>query len=325
MIDDKMIKEAKEKAVVTVRFKKTILIVAAVILMLTLSIPALAAASNIEPVYNVLYAISPEMAQLLKPIRISSESNGIVMEVVSADIHDSEALICVSMKDIKSNRIDETTDLFDSYRINMDFDSSAYCQRIDFDEDTKTATFLIVINRLDGKEIQKEKITFSVKEFLSNKNKAELDITQKVLSLCKENPETQTGIWFRGVSSKEIAKNIEYYQNLNWLLPQVDECFSVLSGVKITGVGYIDGKLHIQTYYENIKQTDNHGSIKLLDKNDNVHYGMGVSFYDSDKKGSYDETIFDVAIDELKNYKVIGEFVTADPAIKGNWQVTFKL
>lgn len=91
------------------------------------------------------------------------------MEVVSAYIHGNVAEIYITMQDLTGDRIDDTIDLYDSYSINSPFDSSASCERVGYDEKTKTATFLISITECGNQKIAGDKITFSVKEFLSHK------------------------------------------------------------------------------------------------------------------------------------------------------------
>ena len=83
---------------------------------------------------------------------MSCEDDGIKMEVISAYINADKADIYISMQDMTDERIDETTDLFDSYSINRPFSSSATCERMSYDEETKTATFLISITQWGGGE-----------------------------------------------------------------------------------------------------------------------------------------------------------------------------
>lgn len=85
---------------------------ATIMLVFTMSVPALAAA-DYEPAYNLLYKVSPTIAQKLKPVRMSCEDNGIKFEVISAYVEGSEAKIFISAQDIDGDKIDETTDLFE--------------------------------------------------------------------------------------------------------------------------------------------------------------------------------------------------------------------
>ena len=94
--------------------------VASLLLVFTMSVPALAAA-DFGPAYNLLYKVSPAIAQKLKPVSMSCEDNGIKFEVISAYVEGSEAKIFISVQDIDGDRIDETTDFFDSFSINTPY------------------------------------------------------------------------------------------------------------------------------------------------------------------------------------------------------------
>lgn len=154
-----------------IRAHRPVLVAAAILLCLSVTVSA---AANFSPsVYSLMHDVSPEIAQFFSPVRKSCEDNGIKMEVVSAYIHGNTAEIYISMQDLTGDRIDESTDLFDSYDIDRWFDSFAHCERIGYDADTKTVTFLITITqRENGKDIDigGRKIRFSVKSFLSKKN-----------------------------------------------------------------------------------------------------------------------------------------------------------
>ncbi|MDD4169975.1 MAG: DUF4179 domain-containing protein, partial [Desulfotomaculaceae bacterium] len=199
--------------------KKIVALVASLALCFTLAIPALAAA-DVQAAYKILYAASPKIAQELKPVRMSCEDDGIKMEVISAYINGDKAEIYISMQDMTGERIDETTDLFDSYSINRPFSSSATCERISYDEETQTATFLISITQWGQKEIGGEKITFTVDKFLSNKQEYHDKIPQIDLSTVNRSPQTQTDVNIRGwstqrdISLDDFSKGPEYIHYL---------------------------------------------------------------------------------------------------------------
>lgn len=331
MISDDMILDAKtivrKKTAVKKRFsvKKTVAWIAAAVLFFSFPLPMLAA--NIPFAYEVLYAISPETAQKFKLVQMSCENNGIRLEVVSAYIHDETAEIYISVQDLAGGRIDETTDLFDSYNINRAFDCSATCRKISYDEKTQTVTFLICITQWKNKNIEGSKLTFTVKEFLSNKQKFESSIPQIDLKTANLSPQTQANISIRGGSWNGNGRDFyEKYENGEYLLPSSEGLYSPVDGVTVTAMGFIDGKLHIQIHYKNILETDNHGYVYLVDKNGNKIFSeASVSFWDSDKKGSYDEQIFDVSPNEIESYSLCGKFTTCNTLTKGNWQVTFPL
>jgi len=171
MIDDHMIKEAKETNKKTIRFPIRKLAVAAAIALVCFgSVPALAAA-DVEPAYHLLYSISPALAQKLKPVNLSCVDQGIQMEVDSAYIHGNtaEAIICI--KDLSGDRIDETVDLFDSYNIRNIKDSSGTCDLLDYNEATGVATFAVLMEQTDGSALAGSKVTVSLSKLLCKKGK----------------------------------------------------------------------------------------------------------------------------------------------------------
>lgn len=303
--------------------KKIVALAASFALLITLTLPGLVAA-DVQKAYEILYAVSPRIAQELKPVRMSSEENGIKMEVISAYINGDEAHIYISMQDMLGDRIDETTDLYDSYSINRPFSSSATCERISYDEETKKATFLISITQWGQKEIGGKKITFKVDKFLSRKKEYHDKIPQIDLKAVNLSPKTQSNVNMRGWSmSGDISEKPKY---IDYLEASSEGSFSPVDGVTVTGVGFINGKLHIQIYYENILETDNHGYVYLVNAaGDEIKYEASVSFWDSKRVGSYDEYIFDVTPDEIQNCELYGHFWTCNSLTNGNWQVTFPL
>lgn len=314
MIDDKMILEAKYPEKKRRNYKKGIVLFAAILLSAVLAMQALAIA-NVDPIYQMVYMISPSLAQRLKPVRRSCIDNGIEMKVISASVYENEAVIYISLRDLEGNRIDETTDLFDSYRINRPFNSSASCSRAGYDEETGTVTFLISISQWKNQRIEGDKITFSFREFLSNKQKfdGKLDLD---LSLAEIDPPTTVRSYHE---TKDIYKEGDFFQTGKTAL------YTPVEGVAITGMGFIDGKLHIQTYYENVLETDNHGSVYFVDSAGNEDYGYQISYRNQQDSGRYYEQVFEISPEEWSDYELRGHFITCDPAVKGNWQVTFPL
>lgn len=323
-IDDEIIYAAEPKGRRAKRLsvKKAIALVAAVMIVFTLSIPALAAA-NFEPAYNILYMLSPTIAQKLKPVRMSCEYSGIKFDVVSAYVEDDEAKIFVSVRDLDANRIDETTDLFDSYSINTPFDCSSSCENISYDAETKTATFLISITQWDKQDIIGDKITFNVRELLSNKQKYDAALHDLDLSEISNTPDTISPAFIFGGG----GINFDEAKDDFCVLEPADTIYSPVEGVDITAMGYVDGNLHIQIRYENVLKTDNHGYIYFKNNNGeeikciaNIYFAIDI-----EQQEHYVEYIYDLSNIELAEYHPYGHFVTSDTLITGNWSVTFPL
>ena len=302
-------------------WQKVIAIAACLCFLIVASVPALAAVNN-ELAYSMLYSIFPSIAQKLKAVHTTCVYDGIEMEVISAYIHNERAEILVSMRDTTGSRLDETTDLFDSYSINKPFSSSATCNLVDYNEETGTVTFLISLTQWDEKPIPGDKITFSVRNILSNKQHEDLALKQIDLTAVPQYPDLLEKPQIRGwggsgsepINSEQILK------------PQQRNSFSPISGVSITGTGIVDGKLHIQAFYGNILETDNHGDIYLRGSDGyKVSCEYNVSFWDESHQNSYTEYVFDIPLEKLAQYQACGEFWTCSTLIHGEWQVTFPL
>lgn len=305
--------------------RKLVAATLAAVLCLSIGTPALAA--NVPAVYELMYQVSPSVAQFFMPVQKSSESNGIKMEVVSAYIHDDTAEIYVTMQDLTGNRIDSTTDLNDSYSINRSFGGSASCQRVGYDKKTNTATFLISITEWGNQKITGDKITFSVKQFISDK-KSYADIKIPIdLSLVDTDISTKS-VDSTGGSGKNYEKCIVDGKTTALTPSQAMDGFPV-DGIELTGIGYIDGKLHIQTAaYDNLDK-DNHGTFYLKDADGNrVDLDYDFHFlnqFQQPGRIDYYECVFDILQEQLGKYALYGDFVTSGMHTEGNWRVTFPL
>ena len=327
MIDSKFVEEADSPAP-KIRRKPSVLklslVAVIIVLCMTLIVPTFA--TYVTHPDEFLYAVFPSIAQKLKPVQMSCVDNGIKMEVISANVTDTEAQVYVSLEDLEGDRVDETTDLFDSYDIRRPFDSTATCSMINFDDETGIATFLIQIEWNNARKVTGSKVTFSLREFLSNKQNYQGYLDNLNLSEVTEAKETITNVEIRGSSylyeDQELLSEDSLYLKPN--NSGVTE--SPVNGVKITGIGYIDGKLHIQMYFENIRDFDNHGWISVVDKNGVENVGeQSVSFWDDSEIGSYEELVYDISPEELKSCRLRCFFVTTDTITRGDWEVTFEL
>jgi len=306
-------------------FRKPIIIVAMLMLLILTATPVLAA--NVPAVYELMYLVSPTVAQFFMPVQKSCENNGIKIEVASAYIHNDTAEIYITMQDRIGVRVDETTDLYDSYSINRPFDSSATCQRVGYDKPTKTATFLISITEWGNKKIVGDKITFSAREFISDKHKYNKIPIAVDLTSIDNTPSTKqvSRSGGGGRKYKEYFPNSESKAKV--LVPSVPMKFPV-EGVDFTGIGYVDGMLHIQTSVVNNLTKDNHGFFFLCDKNGNEIqsvYNVGFSENSGSNNRAYVEYVFDILQPEISQYSLYGTFVTGGLFTEGNWQVTFPL
>lgn len=305
-------------------FKKSIIIFASLILVISTVTPTLASKSPY--IYDIMYLVSPTVAQYFMPVQESSIDNNIKMEVVSAYVHDNIAEIYITMKDLNGNRIDETTDLNDSYSINRPFDGLATAENIGYDEKTKKATFLITISEWGNKKITGDKITFSVKELISGKKVySKIPIEIDLIDI-DNNPSTHR-VSTNGGSGSNYEKYVPNFETTA-LVPSEPMDFPV-EGIDFTGIAYINDMLHIQTSVKKNSTKDNHGYFFLKNKNGNIidlDYDFSYAKNPhTDNRIDYYEFVFDVPQSDIGEYELLGDFWVSTSFTTGDWQVTFPL
>lgn len=319
---------AAQKAPARPRRLRPLIALAAVLVCLALTVPAFAMpALAADPSgYALLYSISPAAAQFFKPVNRSDEDNGIRLTVDSVYLHSDTVEVYVALQDLTGDRLDETTDLFDSYRINRGFDCSATCSRVGYDARTRTVRFLISITSFDGQDIEGDKLTFSLGRLLTGKTETEGAVAGLDLTAAQAEPATQRAAirGLGGPSADVLRSKIDGSYTADMLVP-TGTLAAPAPGVAITAMGYVDGLLQIQVLYENILETDNHGQLWLENGAEKPECLGSLSFFAENGSDSYEDYYFDVTPAQLADCTLYGSFVTADTLIEGNWEITFPL
>lgn len=297
------------------------------LLVINVSLPVLA--GTFPTIYELMYLVSPAVAQFYQPVQLSDEYDGIRMEVVAAYIHEETAEIYITLQDLEGDRLDETTDLYDSYSIHMPYSAIGNCRKVGYDPESGILTYLITVTQENGRKIAGEKLTFSVGGFLGQKQEYEkieipIDLTQ-VTEEAYQYVDTPA----RGgtmTSHSELAAIMS--ETYPVLVPQPADPDFPIEGVKLTGIGYVEGKLHIQYAVENALNNDNHGSFFLQNEAGEMLQEAGsISFYEGSgkKRIDYRDSVFLIPQEELQNYRLYGDFVISEGFHEGNWQVTFPI
>ena len=275
-------------------------------------------AADVGPAYELLYQLAPEAAQRLKPVHRSDENRGIRVEVVSADVRGDTAEACIAVTDLTGDRVDGTLDLFDSCDIRTARDSIGHCERVSFDPETKTAVFLVTVQAMDGAPIRGGKMTFSVGQLLAKKQTWEgplpVEASADAATVSETQVELRGGSYAPGANSSAV-----------FLAPGAPLC-EPTEGVAVTGLGEVDGQLHVQVYYEDIHRTDNHGWVWLLpQEGPRIMPLCSGAFWDEAHAGSYEDYVFDADASALEGAELRGEFTTSDTLIEGPWEITCPL
>ena len=327
MIDDSD-KVKKDAAGNNRTFKYMVRVAACFVLVMVLSFSTLsvAAARGSITAYDILHSLYPEVAEKLIPVNMSCEDNGILMNVEAINVDGANADIYISMQDMTGERIDETTDLFDSCNLHTSSDTAGGCEMVDYDPENRKSTFLIELWHMKGNPIEGKKLKFSVSKFLSGKQNTVTELSGFPLSdiPVAEKVQKADNLQFRGYSYGDSTE-AESEVVTDYLTPDPAYSYSPVDGVRVNAYGFINGKLHVQVHYDNILTYDNHGFIYLSDTDGNIiECTESASFWDDEEYGSSEEYIFDIGEDDdLSGYSLWGDFTTCDTLTEGNWEVTF--
>ena len=172
-------------------------------------------------------------------------------------------------------------------------------------------------------------MTFSVSQFLAGKHVGWVDLPEIELShlLTKEADHRPAQEVLQILQSQSVLGYGGENELTRLLLPNEEQTIMpVECGAKITAYGMVEGKLHVQVYYEDILNRDDHGDIQLVDAQGVRHVcETTADFWDKDHIGRYEEYEFDMSPDELAGCKVIGYFSTGAKLYKGNWKISFPI
>lgn len=268
--------------------------------------------------YEILNKMYPHIAQSITPVNKSCVDNGIKMSVEGMNVHGDSAEVYIALQDIEADRIDETTDLFDSYTINTSADQMNGCQFVSYDKAKKTATFIIFIQNMNGKKITGRKLSFSLGQLLLNKKTTETEINIDKLAYCKDSQLIKN----EHIVGMGGPEEVDYFSDQYSVEGDEQNAYKPVEKVSIIGYGFVDGRLHIKTRYDENREYDNHGYISLQIGEKKIDEAYGFDYYDSSDQNRYVESVYDVSEDEIAGAKICGKFVTCDTRLTGDWKVS---
>ncbi|MEL7656989.1 MAG: hypothetical protein AAGU75_13905, partial [Bacillota bacterium] len=226
----------------------------------------------------------------------------------------------------------EKLDLCDTYYI--DGPCNFNVQMLSYDEETNTSFF--VMRGSGGEGMSAQMTTFKISKIMSNKINYEwyntgIDLTGLIEDNAKSLPISE----FYYTGGSELPE-----ESLSVLEPDI---MSIPFGndidfVTISNIGFLNGKLHIQTKWET--SFDNHGDLWLTDEkgviNGEANTVSHNTYYfntaedsansSNDRFTKHIEYIFDVSsIEELSGHNLWAFFVEDGTFTEGDWKVNFRL
>ena len=326
-------RETEEKIV-----KKKLSFASVVAIALVLVLMATSLAATNTTVNNWVYKIWPDLAEALMPVNLSCEDQGIRLEVESAVIQGREILVTYSLQDLKGDRLchsdyalsispefpGETGYTGQGFAGETDPETSKrfYADRLEYDDD---------ITSEDGY------ITFTAYY---------IDRGSEEIACADLHPYLmQYGSQVQAMPVPDSLKHIDgpYYEgNLPEGLRVIDNSKSLeiplCDTVYLSGIGIIDGYLHVQIHYTDyqpleteVSRTNPYSSwVTAQDQDGNLLYSgdaddeaaLSVLHWGgSDMMPEWREYFFKITREEAENADLS---VTINKTLKpiiGNWKI----
>ncbi|GEM_PF-3622702 len=286
------------------------------------AVPVMAA---ISPSFNnLLSLVAPDLGHILAPVQLSCTDNGIKMQV-EAVAQDGESIVAyLTMQDLEADRLDDSVDL---YNYNIKGYTTFTHRQINYDAEQKKA--LLELSAFCGDNTAAVgKTTLSVQSFLTGQQKyKEIPVDLQLT----DNPATTTAEihggsgdlyeqltqrrdgWYATATVLQTSKQQKIRDDINFFF--------------ITGAGFVDGRLHIQTYWT--PSVDNHGYIGLRRSNgdkiyfSSLQYTTDENWGDGNPHSKYIEYVWDITPEELADCIVYADLWADDTYLEGDWRVTF--
>lgn len=290
--------------------------VLALLLALTLATPALAA--GVPAINELLYLIAPEAALHFRPVNLSCEDNGVTVELMAVHVYGSSAQMYIS---VTGDMIDETVDLFDSYKLDTPKFAITRCELEAYLPESNTAVFFIDYFHEDGSPIEGQKLTLTLQELLTNKQGYEVDLSY-LLPDTKEDVPSYKPKRITGWSGRNGAEP-EAVNPSGLALSPAAKSSPIVEGASLSAIGYVDGNLRVQLRFEDAARNDNDTQSFIWFETPDGRIIADTStllFWDSDD--CLHEYIYTSSLPEDAMLK--GYFTTCD-TVSGDWSITFPL
>ena len=321
---------------------------AAIILCVILAVMSLATAlAATVDVFNArLHAFWPEAAEFLMPVNASCDSEGIRMKVLSAVVKDGKAHVIFSMQDLEGNRIDEYTapsfsDL--AFPGNDGTDGNnipiATIAALSYDAETRTGVYAQEFDYDPALVGEDYEIPLYIQYLFTQEH--DIKDLQPLLEECSKDvkavqaPENARPLLGNKPSSRTILD-----PDGNLKIPLNDY-------VELSGIGWIDGQLHVQIHYlpDMLKESEDGGTYSPVscyiqmtgadglspwysykDQMDDVNFGWEWDD-NGDWFNDWEEFIFPCTPDEAKEgiLRAVAQLSEETGAIEGNWYVKIPL
>lgn len=294
---------------------------------------------------------NPSFSEIVEPVEVSCEDQGIRMEVIGAQKYENKAIVYLSLQDISGkNRLTEQTSFRDGFGITMNRQS----QDKNNEETDETSSFswrekLLFFDEVTNTLYYEFNITADADSPLADP----LELGSHLIYFSKKSYEEPASVPLTGL---DVAPLISIDEKQIWGGTNVpDDLTGITAALKpgnyanltddtddqwISNIGIVDGKLHVQigkVFNKEFGSTDATLALKASDGNiiepdyeltflgDKNHRLRNARTGDySDAVYKYEESVFPVSIDEL-NDCILYYSCSVYSGVEGRWKVAANL
>jgi hypothetical protein len=269
---------------------------------------------------------------MLQPVEMSCEDEGIRIETVAAMNSDRSAVIYLTVRDLVSDRLDETFRFSPSYSFSNTIMSGYEVARYDAAERTVTLRMTA-----EGTEnLNNKKVKLTVDSLVGKNARISVDAGIDFADITETVRGPVVDPALGGYDGDEVfLRTVSERGALEILKPnEIDRPIPDLPSLRISNLGIIDGLLHVQLRRagDTIPGT---GQFRLEDSQGNISDGggyLGAFHFNLDSDGNavpgeyvYSEYIIDPESIDPEDVRMVGDFEFEQNVIEGNWEIAFIL
>lgn len=324
------------------KLHRPLVAMAAVLAVIICATPAMA--KNIPMVNDLLYTISPELAEKLAPVQLSTSANGITMEVMAAKVTDEAAEFVVKIQGeaLANKAVAPILTIKDhhGYTVTSGESLNDY-EGLQEDREKGIWYYRYVVTYHDGTpvtEILRDNITVKLSGVdLSNfgqEDGVEVPVIFTDYELMTVNYERALfdygfSSFGKGYHDEAYADHMDREEYV--LMTAGESVYAVTDKLALTGAAYIDGKLHVQMaatdcIVNNRVEWDYWRPYFIDAQGNKIRelYHNSFAIEEGGRETEYTECVYDIPEAELENYTMVVKLMDFD-VITAHCQVTFRI
>ena len=314
--------------------KKKLSFASVVTIALVLVLMATSLAATNTTVNNWVYKVWPDLAEVLMPVNLSCEDQGIRLEVESAVVQGREILVTYSLEDLEGDRLRDS--VYPAHIAPEFSDKQSYTgQGVSGETDPKTKKQYFAGRLEYDDDIMPEDGYFTFTTYCINRGSEETACVDLHPYL------TQYGSQIRMTpvpDSLKLAEGAYYGRDLPEDLQVIDSSegpeIPLCDTVYLSGIGIIDGYLHVQIHYTDYQPLETEVSsgnpysswLNALDRDGNPAYydetDLSILHWGgSEMMPEWTEYILRISPEEAENTDLSLKIEKTIPPIVGNWKI----